>query len=124
MKKVLFFLTIPAILIVLTACAAKTTTTNTTTSNTSGSVNTSGTAQNSNVTIKNFAFSPATITVKAGTTVVWTNEDSATHTVNSATFNSGNLGTGQTFSQTFSTPGTFNYSCGIHPSMKGVVIVQ
>jgi plastocyanin len=76
------------------------------------------------VMIQNFAFSPATLTVKAGTTVTWTNNDSATHTIKSDTFNSSNLSTGDKFQFTFTVPGTFNYSCGIHPSMHGVIIVQ
>jgi len=76
------------------------------------------------VTIQNFAFSPATLTIKAGTTVTWTNNDSATHTIKSNAFNSGNLTTGDKFQFTFSNPGTYAYSCGIHPSMQGTIIVQ
>jgi plastocyanin len=76
------------------------------------------------IAIQNFAFSPASLTIKAGTTVTWTNKDSATHTVSSSAFNSGNLANGSKFQFTFSNPGTYNYSCGIHPSMKGTIIVQ
>ncbi len=78
------------------------------------------------VTMSNFAFSPATLTVKAGTTVTWTNKDSATHTATSDTgaFDSGNLSKGATFSYTFNTSGTFAYHCTIHPSMKGTIIVE
>lgn len=76
------------------------------------------------VDIQNFAFSPASLTVKKGTTVVWTNNDSAPHQIKSATFNSDRLGKGQTFSFTFNDAGTFEYLCAIHPSMTGKIIVQ
>jgi plastocyanin len=84
----------------------------------------SGGAGASAVTIKNFAFAPADLTVKTGTTVTWTNQDSATHTV---TFDSGptsdGLVNGATYEQTFGTAGTFTYHCRIHASMKGTVTV-
>lgn len=76
------------------------------------------------VNIQNFAFSPATLTVKKGTTVTWTNNDPAQHQIKSATFNSSQLSKGQTFSFTFNNVGTFDYSCAIHPSMLGKIIVE
>jgi plastocyanin len=76
------------------------------------------------VTIKNFAFSPSALTIKKGTTVTWTNEDSVPHTIKSDTFNSGTLNTGNKFQFTFSSTGTFDYSCGIHPQMSGKIIVE
>lgn len=76
------------------------------------------------ISIQGFAFSPATLTVKKGTTVTWTNNDSVIHTIKSASFNSGNLAKGDTFKFTFDTAGTFDYSCGVHPSMTGKIIVQ
>lgn len=76
------------------------------------------------IVIKNFSFNPSTLTVKVGTVVTWTNEDSVTHTVESNTFNSGNLKKGDTFQFTFNTVGTFNYNCGPHPAMTGVIVVQ
>ncbi len=78
------------------------------------------------VTISNFAFSPATVTVAVGTTVTWTNKDSVAHTVTSDTgaFDSGNLSPNGTYSYKFTTSGTFPYHCGIHTYMKGTVIVQ
>ena len=86
---------------------------------------TQGSSVTSNsINIQNFAFSPATLTVKKGTTVTWTNNDSAPHQIKSATFNSGQLGNGQSFSFAFDTAGTFDYSCAIHPSMLGKIIVQ
>jgi plastocyanin len=81
-------------------------------------------ATGSAVSIQNFAFSPASLTIKAGTTVTWTNQDSATHTIKSSSFNSGSLSTGDKFQFTFTNPGTYSYSCGIHPSMQGTIIVQ
>ncbi len=77
------------------------------------------------VTIKGFTFAPAALSVKVGTTVTWTNQDGATHTV---TFDvgddtSGDLGNGGTYSETFATAGTFPYHCAIHPSMKATVTV-
>ncbi len=83
-------------------------------------------AAGSTVNIKNYAFSPATITISKGQTVTWTNMDSAPHTVTSTRgiFDSGSIGNGQIFSYTFNTAGTFEYSCTIHPSMQhGKVIV-
>lgn len=75
------------------------------------------------VVIENFAFNPSEITVKKGGTVTWTNNDSAPHQIKSATFNSGPLSSGQNFSFTFNEAGSFDYSCAIHPSMTGKVIV-
>jgi plastocyanin len=79
-----------------------------------------------NITIRNYAFSPQTLNVAPGTTVVWTNKDSVAHTVTSDTGAwpaSGNLGTGQTFSHTFAKAGAYSYHCAIHPSMTAKVIV-
>jgi len=75
------------------------------------------------ISIKNFAFSPGTITIKSGTTVTWLNEDSAPHTIKFATFNSNILNNGATFQFTFNDAGTYDYYCAIHPSMKGKIIV-
>ena len=79
------------------------------------------------VTIKSFSFNPSTLTVSAGTTVTWTNEDSVPHTVISDTGNeiaSGTLSTGQSYTHTFNTAGTFSYHCSIHPSMKAQIVVE
>ena len=78
------------------------------------------------VTIQGFAFSPATLTVAVGTTVTWTNQDSAEHTVTAddGSWGSGNIALGETFSQTFSKAGTYAYHCAIHPNMKGTIVVQ
>lgn len=78
------------------------------------------------VVIQNFAFSPNTITVKVGTTVTWINQDSTVHNVISDTgaFGSKNLNPGESYNFTFTQAGTYPYTCTIHPSMKGTVIVQ
>ena len=85
-----------------------------------------GTTGSSAVEIKGLAFNPATITVKTGTTVTWTNNDSTTHTVtlddNSA--DSGDVTVGATFDHAFGTAGTFAYHCKIHSSMHGTVTVH
>lgn len=83
-------------------------------------------ASGNTVTLANFAFSPATLTVEVGTMVTWTNNDSTTHTVTSGTgvFESGNLALNATYTYVFAETGTFSYYCSIHPSMKGTVIVE
>ncbi|WP_419538260.1 cupredoxin domain-containing protein [Mycobacterium colombiense] len=77
------------------------------------------------VTIDGFAFAPVTLTVPAGTTVTWTNRDEEPHTVaaSDGSFHSPGMGTGATFAHTFSTAGTFDYVCSIHPMMRGTVVV-
>lgn len=81
----------------------------------------------STVEIKDFTFTPSPISVAAGTTVQWTNADSAPHTVtfdDASITSSGNLNQGQMHSATFASAGTFSYKCAIHPSMKGEVTVS
>jgi plastocyanin len=77
------------------------------------------------VVIKNFAFSPQVLTIHAGTTVVWVNEDSTAHSVigKQGTFRSPKLVAGAKFSRTFDQAGTFDYACGFHPSMTAKVVV-
>jgi len=76
------------------------------------------------VTIKNFAFDPTPLNIKVGTTVTWTNNDTMPHQIKSNSFNSAVLSNGQNFSFTFSTTGQYSYSCAIHPSMHGQIIVS
>lgn len=78
------------------------------------------------VSIADFAFSPTNITVKKGTKVTWTNNDSTAHTVTADSGSgpdSGTLSPGQTYSFTFINTGTFNYHCTIHSEMHGTVTV-
>ena len=83
-------------------------------------------ANASAVKIDNFSFSPKALTVKAGTTVTWTNHDDIPHNVVSTEkkFSSPVLDTDQNFSFTFSEPGSYPYFCKIHPMMTGTVIVE
>ncbi len=92
----------------------------------SGCTQTTQTPSGNNVYIQNYAFNPASLTVKAGDTVTWTNKDSVSHTVTSDTglFGSSPLANGQTFSYTFTTAGSYAYTCSIHPAMHGTIIVQ
>lgn len=78
------------------------------------------------VTIQNFAFSPATLTIKVGDKVTWTNKDSAGHsaTADKGNFDTGILQNGQSGSVTFSKPGTYTYHCSVHPMMKATIVVQ
>jgi plastocyanin len=79
------------------------------------------------VAIKNFAFAPLALTVKVGAKVTWTNDDADAHTVTSqgsgGPLNSAAMNTGDTFSYTFTTPGTYRYLCTIHPFMTATVTV-
>lgn len=77
------------------------------------------------VSVSNFAFEPQSVTVKVGTTVRWTNQDSARHTITSdaGDWGSGSLSQGETYSRTFTQAGTYTYHCAFHPSMTGTVIV-
>jgi plastocyanin len=78
------------------------------------------------VTINNFNFTPATITVSTGATVTWVNRDDVPHTViaSDKSFSSQNIDTDGQFSQKFDTPGTYSYFCAIHPFMTAKVVVQ
>jgi plastocyanin len=80
-----------------------------------------GAAGQADVAMQSFQFQPKELTVKVGTTVKWTNNDQAGHTVTSDTgvFDSGNLGNGQTFSFTFSQAGEFPYYCTFHGGKGG-----
>ena len=78
------------------------------------------------VQIDNFHFAPATLTITAGTTVIWKNDDDSPHRVadNNGTFKSAALDTDDTFSHTFATAGEYPYICSIHPYMVGKIIVK
>lgn len=79
------------------------------------------------VNISNFSFSPNTITIKKGDTVIWKNYDSGDHTVHSDIgneLNSGNIHMGKSYSHKFNTVGNYTYHCNIHPTMHGTIIVE
>ena len=92
-----------------------------------------GTPGPNEVFMQNIAFNPTTLTVAAGTTVTWTNQDGVGHTVTydsgpGSSFDSGTISGGSTFSVTFPTAGTVQYHCKIHGStgagMHATIIVQ
>jgi plastocyanin len=78
------------------------------------------------VTIRNFMFSPTTLTVKTGATVTWNNQHNEPHTVvsDAGLFRSGAFDTDESFSFRFDKPGTYHFTCSIHPMMVGTVVVE
>jgi plastocyanin len=79
------------------------------------------------VSIDNFTFKPQTLTVKTGTTVTWTNKDDIPHAIaskNNAFSKSRALDTDNSYSFTFTTPGTYAYFCYLHPHMTGTIVVE
>ena len=79
------------------------------------------------VDIKDFAYIPDTVEIPVGATVTWTNSDAAPHTATAQdreALQSGTLNQGDSFSQTFDQPGTFDYFCEFHANMKGTIVVQ
>jgi len=120
MKKALLSITTVAVLVLLFGFSK------------SSHANSAASEQNSSreqyqIKIDNFSFGPATLTVPAGTTVTWINQDDVPHNIVSSegkTLKSPVLDTDQKFSYTFTTAGTYSYYCGIHPKMTGKVIVQ
>ncbi|MDP1695778.1 MAG: cupredoxin family copper-binding protein [archaeon] len=78
------------------------------------------------VEIKDFAFSPSELTVNIGDRVIWTNNDAAPHKIVATNdeFISENIENGETYSFVFAKAGTYKYYCGLHPSMKGTIIVR
>jgi plastocyanin len=88
-----------------------------------------GAAQNapSAVAIDNFTFKPQQMTVKAGTTLTWTNKDDIPHGIasaNNAFARSKALDTDDSYSFTFAAPGTYQYFCYLHPHMTGTIVVE
>jgi plastocyanin len=123
------FVTLLAVLVLLTACGSSsggggaTASTPATASTSSGS----GTATAaSTVEINNFMFTPKTLTVPVGATVTWKFDDSTQHTVTADdnSFTSQVLGSGQTYTHTFTSAGTVNYHCSIHTFMTGSIVVK
>jgi len=77
------------------------------------------------VHIQNFAFNPSDLTITAGESVTWINDDSVTHDIlSNGNFDSGLLASGKNFTFTFDMPGEFDYICKIHPSMNGKITVN
>jgi amicyanin len=78
------------------------------------------------VSIDNFTFNPQKLTVKAGTTVTWTNKDDIPHAIAAVgkEFKSKVLDTDNSFSFAFTTPGSYDYFCSLHPHMTGTIVVE
>jgi plastocyanin len=97
-----------------------------------GTVNAATPAGNSAVTVKQFQFMPADLTVPAGTNVTWTNQDDILHTATSGAtpgtadgnFDGQMDGRGKSFSHVFDKPGRYPYFCSRHTSMTGTVVVE
>jgi plastocyanin len=83
-------------------------------------------AEDAVVKIENFTFAPQRLTVKAGTTITWTNDDDIPHTVASSAkaFKSKVLDSEDKFSFTFTTAGVYEYFCSLHPHMTGTIVVE
>jgi len=83
-------------------------------------------AQRVEVITSKLSFQPASITVGKGSTIVWRNQDTVSHTVTAGdgSFDSGTIVAGDTFIQRFDKVKTYTYSCSIHPEMKGTIIVK
>jgi plastocyanin len=116
---VVLLMGILAVAALMTACGGASDTTTSTISAPTG-------VTGAQVVMKDIAFDPVSVTISAGETVTWTNEDSVTHTAvgDNGEFESGDMANGDTFSFTFDQAGTYPYHCSIHPSMTGTVVVQ
>jgi len=87
---------------------------------------TAGAEDTATVLVENFMFTPNSLTVPAGTTVTWTTLDGEPHTVSSdaGLFRSGALDTNDSFAFKFDQPGTYHFTCSIHPQMVGTIVVE
>lgn len=122
-KRVMFLFLMLVSVLIISSCASSPPAT-TPPAKTPGASNSSPAAQGPAISIESFSFKPAVLTVSAGTTVVWTNNDTAKHDIKSTEFFSNALAKGETFTFKFEKTGTYDYSCGIHPTMTGQIIVK
>jgi plastocyanin len=93
---------------------------------TAGAAVHAGPPDSAQIAIKNFMFSPTSLTIKAGSAVTWVNKDEEPHTVVSDTglFRSNAVDTDEKFVFKFDKPGTYHFACSIHPRMVGTIIVE
>ena len=89
-----------------------------------GAVSTASAATTHQIPIARYSYVPATMTVNVGDVVTWTNQDQASHDVAGGTFHSPMLAQGQSWSFTFTQPGTFDYICSVHPDMRASIVVR
>lgn len=127
MKKIISLILFSAL--IFTGCSltnqSQITPTNDISTSATSSLPTENIKEKNTVEIFDFKFNPAVMIVKVGTTVKWVNKDSAPHIVASAgNFTSNTLNKNETYSFTFSQPGTYAYICGIHTYMKGIITVE
>ena len=87
---------------------------------------TAETPDTNRIVVKDFMFMPMSLTVSAGSTVTWANMDDEPHTVvsNTGLFRSAAMDTNESFSFKFEQPGTYHFTCSIHPRMAGTIVVQ
>ena len=116
-------LALTGVSVVASACGSSAPSSSNTGSNTTPAGG--GAAGGNTITIKNFNFSPKSLTVKAGTKITVHNEDNTTHTVtaNDGSFNTGNIPGGGTATFTPTKAGSFPYICNIHQYMHGTLKV-
>jgi plastocyanin len=78
------------------------------------------------VVVKDFMFMPTSLTIRAGSPVTWVNKDDEPHSVvsDSGLFRSGGLDSGESYTFRFDKPGTYHFTCSLHPRMVGTIIVQ
>ena len=122
MKNIILIVALVTGILIISGCAAQKIEPQPTPTPSSG-----GLGIKKDVEISGSAFNPSTITILKGASVVWANKDSAKHTIVSDSgdeFNSDPISRGGNYAHTFNTPGTYEYHCSIHPSMKGMVIVE
>ncbi len=91
-----------------------------------GAPSSAETPDQNRIVVKDFMFTPNTLTVKAGASVTWANLDDEPHTVvsDAGLFRSGAMDTNESFSFKFDKPGTYHFTCSIHPRMVGTIVVQ
>lgn len=119
-------LSVTGLILLLTACGSSSTSTTTPSSPSPGAGGTPVAIVSGASIMTTTAYAPNPITVGIGGSVTWTNNDNTSHTAtaNDATWNSGNIAPGASFTRSFPTAGSFPYHCTIHPGMVGTVVVQ
>ena len=121
MKRIIGILVLLAVLVLFAGCAAQTTTQQQTGQQQAQEQQTA--QEKAEIIIKDFAFNPKDIAIKAGTEVEWANQDSVIHDVTTEFFDH-DINPGESFSYTFAEAGVYEYHCDIHPQMTGTITVE